>query len=374
MASQQSGPPYASTMAQLGGRPTTRIDDPICGVFLGLFLLSAVVNMAIFIINMRRDHKFVFSAMLFGFSLLRCAAMVMRIVWASRPNSIKIAIAASILTLAGVIILFIINLLFTQRILRACRPHFGWRRSVRVFFRSAVALVPACLIMVVVATVHSFFTLSANAHRMERDIQLVCGVIFAVLAFLPLPLLLLIFGLPPRPRLRARHADSAMERFGRGRLATKVWMLVFTSILLSLGAGFRIGVNFSPRPLSHPAWYHSRACYYCFNFAIEVIVVYIYTLSRFDQRFHIPNGAKGPGHYAAHYGTHGVAPAPVSYGLVRHSTFSDRVNTEADVFGTGSDTEGGDLVNPEKRTEERAREWDSRVQQQLQRENEGQSV
>lgn len=53
-----------------------------------------------------------------------------------------------------------------------------------------------------------------------------------------------------------------------------------------------------PRPRNDPAWYHSQACFYIFNFGIEIIVVYLYVLVRVDRRFHIPNGSKGPGDYS----------------------------------------------------------------------------
>ncbi|EFX04049.1 hypothetical protein CMQ_977 [Grosmannia clavigera kw1407] len=358
-------PPYASTQAGLGGLPTPKVDIAICAVLLLFFAVGAATNMTIFQINRRRDHRFLFSAMTFGFCMMRIVALVMRIVWATRPTNVSIAIAASIFTLAGVIILFIINLLFTQRLVRAYRPRLGWSRPVTVLFRGLIASIPACLIMLIIVTVHSFFTLSANAHRMERDVQLVGSTYYAFLAFLPMPAMLLTLAVPPRP---PHHGP--VENFGRGRLATKVRLLVFTSFLLALGAGFRCGIAYDPRPRSSPAWYHSKACYYCFNFVIEIIVVYTYTISRFDRRFHVPNGSSGPGHYSADSSDRdlgSVAAGPD--GLSRKRSLVDLINTEADVFG--SDTEpsasGRDM-------EQRAQDWDAQVARELQLEKEGQAV
>lgn len=121
------------------------------------------------------------------------------------------------------------------------------------------------------------------------------------------------------------------EKFGQGRYRTKLSLLLFTTLLLSLGAGFRIGVNFTtPRALTNPAWYHSKACFYCFNFVIELVVVYLYAISRFDRRFHIPNGSSGPGHYSGSP----VKEDPVS---TRASSTAGiayyQVNRESDVFG-----------------------------------------
>lgn len=81
-------------------------------------------------------------------------------------------------------------------------------------------------------------------------------------------------------------------------MRTKVRLVLFTSLLLALGAGFRAGVAYMVRPATNPAWFHHKACFYLFNFAIEIIVVYSYALLRFDHRFHIPNGSSRPGDYS----------------------------------------------------------------------------
>jgi hypothetical protein len=53
-----------------------------------------------------------------------------------------------------------------------------------------------------------------------------------------------------------------------------------------------------PRSQPLPAYY-SRACFYVFNFVVEIIAVYLYAFLRVDLRFHIPDGARGPGSYVA---------------------------------------------------------------------------
>lgn len=111
-----------------------------------------------------------------------------------------------------------------------------------------------------------------------------------VLAFLPLPIVALASLIPRKKKRR-------VEKFGAGRWRTKVWLLLCTSALATLGATFRVSTGYAPRPVSNPAWYHSRACYYCFNFVTDLIVSTTYLFLRFDRRFIVPNGAKGPGDY-----------------------------------------------------------------------------
>ncbi|KPM39791.1 hypothetical protein AK830_g6785 [Neonectria ditissima] len=308
----QSGPPYLPTTAGLGGRPTVSVDDPISGVLLGFFVCGAILNMTIFQLNKRRSHKFVLSGLLFGFCMARITANVLRIVWASNPSNARIAIAAQVFVNAGVVLLFVVNLIFAQRILRAYHPHIGWSKPVTLVFRFLFFSIVANLIMVITAVVYTFYTLDMSIRHKLRDVQLTATTYLAILAFLPLPIVALSVFLPRK---------APMDKFGQGRMRTKIGLLVFTATLLTLGAGFRTGVAYQIRPITDPAWYHHKACFYVFNYVIELIVVYSYALSRFDRRFHIPNGSSGPGAYSS------------SADSANTNDNIYRVNTESEVFG-----------------------------------------
>jgi hypothetical protein len=65
-AQAQKGPPYLPTVAGLGGLPTKSLDDPVCAVFIALYLIGAVTHMAILQVNLRRKKKFIMSGLLFG--------------------------------------------------------------------------------------------------------------------------------------------------------------------------------------------------------------------------------------------------------------------------------------------------------------------
>lgn len=334
-----SGPPYALPIAMVGGVPTPSVDDPIAGVLIVIFLSLAAVHMTILQTNMKKEHKFIFSGLLFGLSMARTAAMVMRIVWASYPTNTSIALAANILTQAGVVILFVANLFFAQRIVRAYHPRVGWHNAARAVFRFLVFAVIACLVMIIICTVHMSFTLDRAVQDMERKVQLTGSTFFAVLAFIPTPAVLIAVLTSDREKQRP-------EKFGTGRLRTKVRLLIFTSLLLTLGAGFRLGTSFDSRPVSAPAWFHHKACYYVFNFAIEIIVSATYAAVRFDRRFHIPNGAKGPGDYAAGYPAKGEQTDNTNSG----PRFTGQINTEAETFGDddGDETEVGSSARDEQ--------------------------
>ncbi|KAJ0115333.1 hypothetical protein J7T55_012610 [Diaporthe amygdali] len=351
----QSGPPYAPTTALLGGHPTVPLDDPICACLLLLFIAGAATHLTIFRINRKRDHKFVFSALLFGFCMARITTLVLRIVWASRPRNVDIAIAANIFVQAGVLLLFIINLIFAQRIVRSYHPRLGWSRGLGLAFKFLYFCVAACLIMVITATVDSFFTLDKNTRRIDRDIQLVAGTFLTLLAFLPIPVTLLAVVAP-----RAHRP----EKFGQGRQRTKIWLLLFTSVILTLGAGFRIGVNFTtPRPANNPAWFHSKACFYCFNFVIELAVVYAYAIARFDRRYHVPDGSNGPGHYS---GERVGDNRGLGRGGLTMSNLS--INRESDVFGDET------MINSPAEQSRRQSEWEAKAREELEKEAVSDSV
>ncbi|KAG6366320.1 hypothetical protein INS49_000497 [Diaporthe citri] len=346
----QSGPPYAPTTALLGGHPTVSLDDPICACLLLLFIAGAVTHLTIFRINHKRDHKFVFSALLFGFCMARITTLVLRIVWASRPRSVNIAIAANIFVQAGVLLLFIVNLIFAQRIVRSYHPRLGWSRGLSLAFKFLYFCVAANLIMVITATVDSFFTLNQQTRRIDRDIQLFAGTFLALLAFLPIPITLIAVAAP-----RANHRP---EKFGQGRQRTKIWLLLFTSTILALGAGFRIGVSYTtPRPAADPAWYHSKACFYCFNFVIELVVVYAYAVARFDRRYHVPDGSSRPGHYS------GERVGDSSrLGTANVATSSLTVNRESDVFGDET------MLDSPAEQSRRQSEWEAKAREELEKE------
>ncbi|ORY65058.1 uncharacterized protein BCR38DRAFT_190352 [Pseudomassariella vexata] len=283
------GPPYPIAGAVVGGVPTMPVDDPVSAVLAFFFIVGAGIHMGIFQFNRKHGHLFVFSAMMFAFCLIRAAALVMRMVWASNLRNVNVAMAANILTQAGTVIVFVINLFFAQRIVRGYHPKFGWSTPARVVLRLLVGSCIACLLMVIIATIQYFFTLDEGVRRSCRIVQLFSGSYLMVLAFIPIPIVL-IAALAPR--------DSRVEKFGEGSWSSKLLLVTFTSTLLTIGAGFRVGTNYYPRAAKDPAWYHHQAAFYIFNFVFDIIVTYVYIGMHFHKRFHVPNGAKGPGSYS----------------------------------------------------------------------------
>ena len=266
------------------------VDVAPLAVFICLYLTSAVTNIIIFRGNLSKGHKFIISGLLVGFSMARVLTCVLRIAWACEQHNISLAIAAQIFVNAGILIVYIVNLLFAQRILRARRPDIGWNMGLRIFFRIMYGMLGACLVLIIVLTVDSFFTLDPAIHSYAKWIQRGAILFLFIVAALPLFILPLAFSLP---------SHSNAETFGHGDLKSKAIVLLIGSCLCTTIAGFKVGTNWSaPRPADNPAWYDSKAAFYVFNFTLEILILYLYIGIRVDKRFHVPDGSSKSKSYA----------------------------------------------------------------------------
>lgn len=226
--------------------------------------------------------------------MARIVTSTLRISSTTLPRNLNLAIASSIFTAAGTLLLFIVNLLFAQRILRSLHPSFGWRRPVSWAFKALYMLIAATIIMVITVVVQGFFTLDPETRSIGRSIQLYGSTFFAVASLLPIPITLAAvaahhFRRPGNDKLDTHHT----EPLGAGPLRTKAALVLTASLLLSIAATYKCAVGwFDPVPRTRPMPDRfSKAAFYVVNFGVEVLVVYLYALGRVDRRFWVPNGA-----------------------------------------------------------------------------------
>lgn len=224
--------------------------------------------------------------------MARIVTCIMRIASIAIPKNLNINIAALVFTNAGVIILYIVNLLFAQRLFRAQHPRVGWSRIVSYSFRALYYIVVITIIMLITVVVQSLFTLNTNTHRIDRDIQLTGLTIFTVISFLPILITVAILLIP---RQNGRRPD----KFGHGRWREKIVVLLTASFLICWGVCYKCGTLWmKPVPRTEPMpRYFNRAAFYIANFTVEIIVVFLYAIVRVDLRFWVPNGASKRRHY-----------------------------------------------------------------------------
>ncbi|KAF1932536.1 uncharacterized protein M421DRAFT_53085 [Didymella exigua CBS 183.55] len=284
--------PYPPKVWALGGKSDKSIDIPVTAICLALYICGAAMHMTILQLNQRRDHKFLFNGVLFGFCMSRIVTCSLRISSIVYSHNIRLAIAAQIFTAAGVLLIFIVNLLWTQRLVRSLHPHFGWHAIPSTILKMLWPIIALTLAALITATVQSFYTLRPRTHFIDRAVQLYGVTFLAVISFLPLPILAIAFAVP-----RKRSHD----KFGAGRLRIKVAVLVAGTILVCFGASYRAGTSWlTPVPMTQPlpAYYH-KAAFYFVDFGVEIATVFLYAIMRVDLRFHVPDGASGPGSYSS---------------------------------------------------------------------------
>ncbi|KAL2754376.1 hypothetical protein ACRALDRAFT_1081436 [Sodiomyces alcalophilus JCM 7366] len=303
---QPGSPPYAVQGAFPGLVPNTTTDIPISAVLIALYVGLAATTARLIRSNKRKGTPFGLAALFIVIAVLRTLGLSLRVAYAVHHDNVNLSIAATVVSNAGVIVLIILNLLLGPRLMRAFfgprRSATGWRRRVSTLpFLVPIPLLPIMLITMINVIILTFFTLDPTVRRNCLTVQRVAVVIFAVLAFIPAPpsLAVALLGSSParngsRSQVGTAKPGSLLARVRHpgsytGSVRTSALVLLASSSMLTLGAVIRAVMIFSPpRPLTNPAWYHSRPAFYCFNFVIEILVMVLYLHARFDRRFRGP--------------------------------------------------------------------------------------
>ncbi|KAH8821777.1 hypothetical protein F5884DRAFT_635402, partial [Xylogone sp. PMI_703] len=271
--------------ATLGGLPTTTVDVPIASCFLVLFILGASIHFGLHHFNSKNGHKFHLSGLMFDFCLVRILTCIMRIVWAFRPDNKSVMIGALIFENAGVVVLFAVNAVFTQRIIRALHPRIGWSPPINRFFFLILISIPFIIVYNILFTILSFYILDSEILSFIRGLLLFGSFYTTTLSVLPIILVTLAAIVP---------TSSPIEKFAIGRFRTKIVILILASTILFTGALVRLisAVLEYPKQSSHKI--NDKIVFYTTGFTLEIIVVAMYVITRVDLRFWVPDGCGGP--------------------------------------------------------------------------------
>jgi Protein of unknown function (DUF3112) len=186
-------------------------------------------------------------------------------------------------------VIFAINLVLTQRVLRAIHPKLFWHPIPSFFFTFLLISVPFFIIFNIAVLTASFFVTTASGAKITKDLLFLGASWNLFLCVFPL-IFIGIFATIPSP--------SKIEKFGTGRFRTKIVMLVYSSSTLFIGAIVRLIAAAQSHPINDPGQVDTKTIFYLTGFMLEIFVVLLFAAARFDLRFHIPNGCTGPGQYA----------------------------------------------------------------------------
>lgn len=287
------GPAWMKRVHVPQGFPTPSTDAAPAALFLALFFFTSIGHATIFIRNKKRGHKFLFNSFCAGFCMVRVITNSLRLAWMYNIENRGLAVASTIFVALGVLVLFILNLLFAQRILRGLHPHIGWNKKLSKVFLAILLIIIPLVVMLVIALTQSFFTTDINTAHIDLDMERGGSTYFLFLAFLPMPIVLFALFYPKM---------SEPDHFGKRTFLHKSIVVLVASALLTLGAGFRGGTSFytfKPEWAMSPPWWNEKWCFYFFNFTVEIIVVWMYLALRIDLIFHVPDGSHGPGSYSS---------------------------------------------------------------------------
>ncbi|KAH0294604.1 hypothetical protein KCU62_g251, partial [Aureobasidium sp. EXF-3399] len=169
-----------------------------------LYIIAGALHMGTFTKNKKVGKKFIFGGMMFGLCKIRIVTLSLRMAWACYPRNIKLGIAAQVFVNIGVVLLYFVNLFFTQRIVRAQHPNFGWSKFFSPLIPMVCAITVLTIIALIVGVIQSFYTLDTNIHRIDRIIELYGSTAFSVIAFIPILIVTLSTLLRLIPGVRAQ--------------------------------------------------------------------------------------------------------------------------------------------------------------------------
>lgn len=266
-------PPYPILTAQVGGIPELIPDLPITAVFLAFFLLVTLWSSIIIFKQIRNHQRWTIAAIILLFAAERTPALVMRIAWTFRPTNIAIAVTSHILLQAGVVVLYLGNLVYVGAVIRAGTGRHTWL----TILEAALSIMTlSAFVMGVVSVVVEVHTLDERTRENCLWLQRAVATYFVALTTTPLALLVAAFRGHRKSLFRVMK-----DTFSDAAITT------VAALLCMLTSSFRAAVSWAPqRALFNPAWYHSRAAFYAFELAPEVLLLLVYMLARVDQRFH----------------------------------------------------------------------------------------
>lgn len=291
--------------------------------------------------------------------MTRIIATSIRIAWAEYQRNISVGIAATIFVYAGIIILFMANLFFAQRIVRAQHPHFGWSKPISLILPILCGVIVAVIFCMIAAVIVQFFLLDGEDPALI--IQKFGSTFYTVVAFLPIPIVVASSLARLHPHAKK---TKTVDKFGEGSMKAKIAIVIVSAFFLTLGAAFRAATTLlQPIPLFGPGGppniapqpaFLSKAAFYTFNFAIEICITFFWLAIRIDKRFHIPDGAHGPGSYAGGFifaGEPGNAKSRSQAHLMsaRSSMRSSRVNTDGTITPARASFSSGRTKSIEQR-------------------------
>ncbi|KAK9358339.1 hypothetical protein V1504DRAFT_461498 [Lipomyces starkeyi] len=319
-----------SRPAIFGDYPVRKDDIAGSVVCIVCFFVLAVTNMTIFRRNRARGHKFIPSGAMFGLCMARIVTFSMRVAYTTHLSNVNISIASSIFIAAGVVILFVLNILFSQRVFTAQHPSRAYVGSLffnimKIYYFSIIAF----LIVLIISTGVYYHT-NATVMKGIAQFRKVAMVYFTIAAFLPTLIVTAAYAIPRSKQDRTwpvhyahwigkysgvyspdpRNMPSASEFYSeihegdtrtpvhvippsdRGAREVSLVLIIVPSVLLTFATAVRTVSTFKSAVEIFKPWYDYRVTMYLCIALVELSVEITWIVGRVDLRFYIPDNDK----------------------------------------------------------------------------------
>ncbi|KAJ8098657.1 hypothetical protein POJ06DRAFT_257633 [Lipomyces tetrasporus] len=317
----------AARPAMFGDYPVRKHDIAGSVVCIVCFLVLAVVNMTMLRRNLARGHKFIPSGAMFGLCMARIITFSMRLAYTTHPTNINISIAANIFLAAGVVILFILNILFSQRVFTSRHPSLAYVGSLFYTVMRAFYISVIVFLIVLIVTTGVYYHTNHTVQQGISQFRKVAMVYFVVSAFLPIPIVAAAYWIPrsekdetwpvhyahwierysglysPDPRRKPSAAEFYAEipqgetrrpvhvipPPERGARQVSVALILIAAVILTFATAVRTASSFVVVSLLEKPWYDYRVTMYLCIALAELLVEIMWIVGRVDLKFYIPD-------------------------------------------------------------------------------------
>lgn len=334
-----------------GDFPSTNDKAPAI-VFCVLFAIIAFAHLHIYLRNLYHHHKFRLSIGLTLYCVFKCIGFGLRYQWAKDVRQVKVALAASVFTQVPVLFLNVMTMFMAHRIFTWRHPETGRSWWFIGFNITLYLFIGGVVCMAILGLGLPFLYYMGDTHYwMCTNVSRAAGVLEMLYAFSANGVLLLawsikpgtidhrLWGVPPkthddypatlqpywikhfRPlyyvtkgdqKTAARHVLPVMpsrEKPAEGlsrpqnppcdhfpSIWSAVYMVIITSAVLTICAGFRVATVFIVKPrggmgIAYGHFAYRNTAFYILYGGVEYAINVMILLMRVDLRFYIPNAS-----------------------------------------------------------------------------------
>ncbi|KIM23918.1 hypothetical protein M408DRAFT_76728 [Serendipita vermifera MAFF 305830] len=317
-----------------GGIPDHN-DVTLGGIFIVIF---SIIGLGLHLRVWRTyGYQFVWSLLCFAFCVARIVALWLRIALESNQTNKALACVGQIVLAAGVAILLAVNIQMSRRFFGQLHPQHS--RPVKYILTGACYLIDPMVILVCIAIIQAFCVTDPDILSIDRKLRTAASVVFTVLAFLPIPVVVLVLMLnsspsslptitieeagimePSAPTVQSSRAVSldgtmigdspsrpsekvdgagalvtdphvpttgfGLKPLTRRELVENAAVIIIPAILLTVEQAIRVAqVYYVPTPLEPLPWYMSKAAFWIVIFGLEAITILFLGLAVLPRRF-----------------------------------------------------------------------------------------